>query len=176
MAQVVSGHDKNGEGGIRILEWVAFPFSRGSSQPGDRSQVSNIAGRFFTSWATREALKWHRNTKHCINLPRGSLLMEYSNHNSSMGFQGVYTLSIILLNILPKDTRKIHNIQELNISESLELSCDGYSILTHMVSNFFSLVLGGHSPWKQGTRVKKGYSTWHLFSMMRRKCPEFDNE
>ena len=39
----------------RILEWVAFPFSRGSSQPRDRTQVSCIAGRFFTSWAKREA-------------------------------------------------------------------------------------------------------------------------
>ena len=39
----------------RILEWVAFPFSRGSSQPRDRTQVSCIAGRFFTSWSTREA-------------------------------------------------------------------------------------------------------------------------
>ena len=38
----------------RILEWVAFPFSRGSSQPRDQTQVSRIAGRFFTSWATRE--------------------------------------------------------------------------------------------------------------------------
>ena len=37
-----------------ILEWIAFPFSRGSSQPRDRTQVSHIAGRFFTSWATRE--------------------------------------------------------------------------------------------------------------------------
>ena len=40
----------------RILECVAFPFSRGSSQPRDRTQVSRIAGRFCTSWATREAL------------------------------------------------------------------------------------------------------------------------
>ena len=39
----------------RILEWVAFPVSRGSSQPRDWTQVSRIAGRFFTSWATREA-------------------------------------------------------------------------------------------------------------------------
>ena len=39
----------------RILEWTAFPFSRGSSQPRDWIQVSLIAGRFFTSWATREA-------------------------------------------------------------------------------------------------------------------------
>ena len=39
----------------RILEWVAFPFFGASSQPRDQTQVSRIAGRFFTSWATREA-------------------------------------------------------------------------------------------------------------------------
>ena len=39
----------------RILEWVAFPFSRGSSQPKNRTRVSCIAGRFFTK-AIREAL------------------------------------------------------------------------------------------------------------------------
>ena len=32
-----------------ILEWVAVPFSRGSSQPRDQTQVSHIAGGFFTS-------------------------------------------------------------------------------------------------------------------------------
>ena len=42
----------------RILEWVAIPFSRGSSQPRDRTQVSHIAGGFFTSWATREAQEY----------------------------------------------------------------------------------------------------------------------
>ena len=38
----------------RILEWVAFPFSRGSAQPRDQTQVSCIAGGLFTSWATRD--------------------------------------------------------------------------------------------------------------------------
>ena len=38
----------------RILEWVAISFFRGSSQPRDWTQVSRIAGRFFTIWATRE--------------------------------------------------------------------------------------------------------------------------
>ena len=33
----------------RILEWVAFPFSRGSSQPRNQTQVSHTAGGFFTS-------------------------------------------------------------------------------------------------------------------------------
>ena len=40
----------------RILQRVALPFSRGSSQPRDRTQIFCIAGGFFTSWATREAL------------------------------------------------------------------------------------------------------------------------
>ena len=42
----------------RILEWVAFPFSRGSCQPRDQTQVSHIAGGFFTSWITREAQEY----------------------------------------------------------------------------------------------------------------------
>ena len=37
----------------RILECVAVPFSSGSSQPRDWTQVSCITGRFFTSWATK---------------------------------------------------------------------------------------------------------------------------
>ena len=40
---------------VRILEWVAFPFSRGPSLPRDGTRVSRIAGIFFTIWATREA-------------------------------------------------------------------------------------------------------------------------
>ena len=45
----------------RILEWVAFPFSRGSSELRDQTEVSQIAGGFFTSWATRgnpRRLEW----------------------------------------------------------------------------------------------------------------------
>ena len=42
----------------RILEWVAVPFSRGSSQPRDRTQVSLNAGRSFTCWDTREAQEY----------------------------------------------------------------------------------------------------------------------
>ena len=51
----------------RILEWVAVPFSRGSSQPRDQTQVSCIAGRFFTSWATRKRLPG--TVKMCSYLP-----------------------------------------------------------------------------------------------------------
>ena len=41
-----------------ILEWVAFPFSRGSFQLRETTKVSHIAGGFFTSEATREAQEY----------------------------------------------------------------------------------------------------------------------
>ena len=52
----------------RTLEWVAVSFSRGSSWPRDRTQVSHIAGRRFTLWATKEAQygiphMWNLNRK-----------------------------------------------------------------------------------------------------------------
>ena len=40
----------------RILQWVAVPFFRGSSQPRDQTQVSHIAGRLFTIWAKRKPI------------------------------------------------------------------------------------------------------------------------
>ena len=42
------------QGSPRILEWVAYSFSRGSSWLRNRTKVSCIAGAFLTSWATRE--------------------------------------------------------------------------------------------------------------------------
>ena len=42
----------------RILEWVDFPFSRGSFQPRDRTQVSHIAHGFFISWTIGEAQEY----------------------------------------------------------------------------------------------------------------------
>ena len=54
----------------RILEWVAFPFSRGASQSRDRTQVSFIAGWFFTCWATREAQGKHNWRNNIRKLPR----------------------------------------------------------------------------------------------------------
>ena len=64
-----------------VLEWIAISFSRGSSQPRDRTQVSRIIDRCFTVWATREVqyffsggiyiLKWNteRTTKWFLGLP-----------------------------------------------------------------------------------------------------------
>ena len=56
------------KGSPRILEWVSYPFSRVSFRFRNRTRVSCIAGRFFTSWATREApagLKTSLNFRQC---------------------------------------------------------------------------------------------------------------
>ena len=45
------------QGSLRILEWVAYPFYRGSSRRRNWTGVSRIASRFFTSWATTEVPK-----------------------------------------------------------------------------------------------------------------------
>ena len=69
----------------RMLEWVAIPFSRGSSWPRDQIQVSCIAGRFLTIWATREAphtvfFSWRQPTfLHCWHL---SFVFKVSNGSS----------------------------------------------------------------------------------------------
>ena len=44
------------KGSPRILEWVAYPFYRGSSQPRNPTSVSSITGRCFTNWVIRKTL------------------------------------------------------------------------------------------------------------------------
>ena len=51
------------KGSPRILEWVAYPFSSKSSRPSNRTGVSCIAGRFFTNWTIKEALRFTLATK-----------------------------------------------------------------------------------------------------------------
>ena len=71
-----------------ILEWVAMPSSRGSSQPRDRTQVSSNAGGFFTHWATRESQGRHMNS--CLKIHEKKpqwecIMMKISLFNGVMG-------------------------------------------------------------------------------------------
>ena len=50
----------------RVLEWTAISFSRGSSQPRDRTCVSCIADRCFTIWATRLLTSCQHMTTHAV--------------------------------------------------------------------------------------------------------------
>ena len=76
----------------RILEWVVISFSRGTSQPRDRTQVSRIVGRCFTAWATREAYREDPQTLHS-NPP------SYARHEYptpiSKGFSGLIAFKAI---------------------------------------------------------------------------------
>ena len=59
-----SGSSVHGVFQERILQWVAIPFSKGSSWLRDRTQVSCIAGRLFTVWATREPWELTSTPRH----------------------------------------------------------------------------------------------------------------
>ena len=50
----------------RILEWV-HSLLQGSSQSGDQTWVSCIAGRFFTMWATREAQDYRAGAEEFVS-------------------------------------------------------------------------------------------------------------
>ena len=70
----------------RILEWVAIPFFRGSSQPRDWTRVSGIAGRFFTIWATREAPRRHmvsRKIQELSSVPHFSFTTKHGQGQNS---------------------------------------------------------------------------------------------
>ena len=68
----------------RILEWVAISFSRGSSQPRDRTWVSRIANMFFTIRAIREALRLlpsYRN-QNCMVLAQNRHINQWNRTES----------------------------------------------------------------------------------------------
>ena len=83
----------------RLLEWVVMPSSRGSSQPGDQTQVSHMAGGFFTNWATREAIPryvWHGLV--CIVFMvyhKTSLASDFSNLFCSYSFNGCHFIAVL---------------------------------------------------------------------------------
>ena len=75
----------------RILEWVAIPFSRGSSRPRDRTRVSCIACRFFTVCNHQGSPKWfakdsHKRDGHCgkgigsLSVHYGDILESWAGH------------------------------------------------------------------------------------------------
>ena len=57
------------KGSPRILEWVAYPFSSGSSRPRNRTRVFCIVGGFFSNWAIREAPKLNKYLLNGQNKP-----------------------------------------------------------------------------------------------------------
>ena len=74
----------------RILECVAFPFFRGSSQTRDWTQVSLTSGRFFTSWETGKPKNAGVGG---LSLLQGTFLSQVSNQGLLHCRQILYQLS-----------------------------------------------------------------------------------
>ena len=96
----------------RILEWVASPFSRGSSQPRDWTQVSHIAGGFFSSWAIREALIQlviDRETKKTLQIYCSSTSSSLQPHKLRVNhLNGLTSLHI--------KTNSLHRLKRLGVA------------------------------------------------------------
>ena len=71
----------------RILEWIAISFSRGSSQPRDRTQVSHIVGRCFNLWASRKTLRPPELT------PKKDVLFIIGDCNAKVGSQEIPSMT-----------------------------------------------------------------------------------
>ena len=69
------------------LEWVAYPFSRGSSGPRNRTRVSCIAGRFFTNWVSGKPfwVAWWNLVLSC-SIPPGSWIVPLSRASCRLGY------------------------------------------------------------------------------------------
>ena len=76
----------------RMLEWIALPSSRGSSQPRGWTQVSHLADAFFTGWATREA--WGQGRQSLTAVKCLCLSMLSSNLSLSLSVSPLFSQSI----------------------------------------------------------------------------------
>ena len=103
------------KGSPRILEWVGYPFSSGSSWPRNWTRVSYVAGGFFTSWAIRKA-----QTMIKLNLSQwcksGSIS---ANHSIWYIKLTKWRKKFMITNYVKKDFKKlnIHLWQKLFMSE-----------------------------------------------------------
>ena len=153
----------------RILEWVAMPFSRGSSPPRDQTWVSCIAGRFFTVWATKEALNKNIRTNnwHKQNSSRDDVILSWSKSSFGSFFEMswknpnevFYQVSITgrasLMVQTVKNLPEIWNtwVQSLGWEDSLEKG-----MVTH------SSILAWRVPWTEATvhGVTKSRHDWEI--------------
>ena len=114
----------------RILEWIAVSFSR-SSLPRNWTQVSCIAGRFFTDWAMREAI-WVDRKKHSLMI----LILELTNPQRSWegSLEFLYQDHFPILNIL-EDVN--YNDVFVTVNEPIPMHCP-YVKFTVLISLVFT--------------------------------------
>ena len=89
----------NHQGSPRILEWVAYPFSSGSSWPRNWTTISCTAGEFFTYWAMREALISMSSLLSCqsLLLKTPMLCIIHMKRMVSVSSQSVWFISLLII-------------------------------------------------------------------------------
>ena len=106
----------------RIREWVAISFSRGSSQPKDRTQVSCIAGRRFTIWATREAPSKGRQAENHNHKKLTNLITQTTALSNSVKPWAMPCRAIQDGRVLVESPDKTWSTEEVN-GKPLQYSC-----------------------------------------------------
>ena len=132
------------QGSPRILEWVTYPFSRGSSRPRNQTRVSRIAEGFFTSWATREA-------RVCVCVYR-DLLLGVDSHN-----YGCFQVSASTVDWIFRRADDIY-------SSSPKTS--GIETQEEMMFHFKSKSRKIPVSWVRGSQQEKFSFTWNKLSLL----------
>ena len=128
----------------RILEWLAISFSRGSSQPRDRTQASCIAGTCFNLWATREALSLFKPQG---NISRMTFHACHPFHPSCRAFWAIFNI----LEFILKSVRTYWKVPTLEVRGLL--SWNEARGLQHMEGECYSLAEGQHGPQLNACRI-----------------------
>ena len=130
----------------RILEWVAISFSRGFSQPRDRTQVSCTADRCFTIWATRwnqthEKMWWYKCFMSPYHKHKSSNFLK-QNHWSDNEWQTLMAREPSSGHFLTIDwakrERSKNKVNVLIYSTIIEVPSDGtiYTLIIHFTESF----------------------------------------
>ena len=119
----------------RILEWVSMPFSRGSSQPRDWTQVSHIADRFFTMWAIQNTGKFGKinffrtleTTKSTLELTKKHLLKKTNCLSWEQTlWHLIYSISLsIFLALWQLEKQQLYKCSSCDIQQSLRVRWEG---------------------------------------------------
>ena len=117
----------------RVLEWVAISYSRVSSRPRDRTQVSCIVGRRFTVWATREAhedLNLHLNR---VDWEVGErwrdkeVVMKIQEAGLSLPFPGSTKSSFVSISVSLREEEEGKTAREGQVTKTLSSTLWSYS-------------------------------------------------
>ena len=182
----------------RLLEWAAFPFSRWPFQPRDRTQVSLLEGKFFTSWATREA---QRKQKKIIKITENNAIFKkektiekINEINSSWFFEKIDKTDKLLAGLTKK--KQIEKIQIIGLPQGLngkESTCPwrrhGFDPWARKIpwrrkwqpipvslpgKSHGQRSLAGYSPWDHkelGMTQRLKHHQWQILKLSTEKSP-----